>query len=210
MPTILLVDDHPVVRKGLKQVIVEELDGAVVVEAETGQGAIETVLQQKLDVVVLDINLPDKNGLEVLKEMKAARPHLPIVVLSVQAEEHYAIRAFRAGATGYLTKGSAAHELVVAIKQALQGMKYVSATFAVLLADCLDGKADELLHRRLSDREYQVLTLLAGGTSITEIADRLALSTPTISTYRARLLEKLKLTTTAELIRYAIEHKLVE
>lgn len=210
MSTILLVDDHPVVRKGLKQAIVEELDGAVVVEAETGQGAIETVLKQKLDVVVLDINLPDKNGLEVLKEMKAARPHLPIVVLSVQAEQHYAIRAFKAGATGYLTKRSASHELVVAIKQALRGVKYVSATLAVLLADRLDVKADEPLHRGLSDREYLVLTLLAGGKSITEIADRLALSIPTISTYRARLLEKLKLTTTAELIRYAIEHKLVE
>lgn len=210
MPTILLVDDHPIVRKGLKQMIIEELDGVVVVEAETGQGAIETVLQRKLDGVVLDINLPDKNGLEVLKEMRAARPHLPIVVLSVQAEEHYAIRAFRAGATGYLTKRSAAHELVEAIKQTLRGMKYVSASLAVLLADRLGGKADESLHGRLSDREYQVLTLLAGGTSITEIADRLALSATTISTYRVRLLEKLKLTTTAELIRYAIEHKLVE
>jgi DNA-binding NarL/FixJ family response regulator len=209
MLKILLADDHAIMRKGLKDVLVEGLGQVEVGEAATGQEAVEAVRKQAWDAVVLDINLPDKNGIEVLKEMKALRPALPIIVLSLHPENQYAVRMLKAGAAGYLTKEGAPEQLVAAVRKALAGGKYVSAALAEQLAGSVGGKPAEP-HQTLSDRELEVLCLIAGGKTPTDIADTLALSVKTVSTYRARLLEKLHLKTTADLIRYALDHKLVE
>ena len=209
MLNILLVDDHAIMRKGLKDVLVEGLGPVTIGEAATGQEALEAVRKQAWDAVVLDVNLPDKNGIEVLKEMKALRPAMPVVVLSLHPEDQYAVRMLKAGAAGYLTKESAPEQLVAAVRKALEGGKYVSAALAEQLATGLGTPSAEPL-ATLSDREMEVLCLIAGGKTPTDIADTLALSIKTISTYRARLLEKLKLKTTADLIRYALDHKLVE
>lgn len=208
--SILVADDHAVVRRGLRQVIAEECDGAVVEEASTGQGVLDAVRRQDWAVVVLDINLPDKNGLEVLKDLKAMRPALPVLILSHHAEAEYASRAFKAGAAGYLTKESASEELTVAIRKVLAGGRYVSPSFAEQLARRLTGERDDLPHHALSDREHQVLCQVARGKAVSQIADELALSVKTISTYRARLLKKLHLANNAELMRYALDHRLVE
>ena len=208
--SILVADDHAVVRRGLRQVIAEECDGAVVEEASTGQGVLDAVRRQDWAVVILDINLPDKNGLEVLKDLKAMRPALPVLILSHHAEAQYAARAFKAGAAGYLTKESASEELAVAIHKVLAGGRYVSPSFAEQLAGHLTGELGALLHHALSDREHQVLCQIARGKAVSQIADELALSVKTISTYRARLLEKLHLANNAELMRYAFDHRLVE
>ena len=208
--SILVADDHAVVRRGLRQVIAEECGGVVVEEASTGQGALDAVRRQDWAVVVLDINLPDKNGLEVLKDLKAMRPALPVLILSHHAEAEYAARAFKAGAAGYLTKESAPEELAVAIHKVLAGGRYVSPSFSEQLVGLLTGELSALLHHALSDREYQVLCQIAQGKAVSQIADELALSVKTISTYRARLLEKLHLANNAELMRYAFDHRLVE
>lgn len=207
--SILVADDHAVVRRGLRQVIAEECDGAIVEEASTGQGVLDAVRRQDWAVIVLDINLPDKNGLEVLKDLKAMRPALPVLILSHHAEAEYAARAFKAGAAGYLTKESASEELAVAIRKVLAGGRYVSPSFAEQLAGRLTGERDTLPHHALSDREHQVLCQIAQGKAVSQIADELALSVKTISTYRARLLEKLHLANNAALMRYALDHRLV-
>jgi len=209
MLKILLADDHAIMRKGLKDVLVEGLDQVEVGEAATGQDALEAVRKQAWDAVVLDINLPDKNGIEVLKEMKALRPAMPVVVLSLHPEDQYAVRMLKAGAAGYLTKESAPELLVSAVRKALAGGTYVSVALAEQLAAGLGTPSTEPL-ATLSDREMEVLCLIAAGKTPTDIADTLSLSVKTISTYRARLLDKLTLKTTAELIRYALDHKLVE
>jgi len=208
--SVLVADDHAVVRRGLRQVIAEECDGAVVEEASTGQGVLDAVRRQDWAVVVLDINLPDKNGLEVLKDLKAMRPALPVLILSHHAEAEYAARAFKAGAAGYLTKESASEELAAAIRKVLAGGRYVSPSFAEQLAGHLTGEIDTLPHHALSDREHLVLCQIARGKAVSQIADELALSVKTISTYRARLLEKLHLANNAELMRYALDQRLVE
>lgn len=208
--SILVADDHAIVRRGLRQVIAEECDGAVVEETSTGQGVVDAVQRQDWAVVILDINLPDKNGLEVLKSLKTMRPALPVLILSHHAEAEYAARAFKAGAAGYLTKESASEELAVAIRKVLAGGRYVSPSFAEQLAGHLAGELGALPHHALSDREHQVLCQIARGKAVSQIADELALSVKTISTYRARLLEKLHLANNAELMRYAFDHRLVE
>lgn len=208
--SILVADDHSVVRRGLRQVIAEECDGVVVEEASTGQGVLDAVRRQDWAVVVLDINLPDKNGLEVLKDLKAMRPALPVLILSHHAESEYAARAFKAGAAGYLTKESASEELAVAIRKVLAGGRYISPAFAEHLAGHLTGELGALLHHALSDREHLVLCQIARGKAVSQIADELALSVKTVSTYRTRLLEKLHLANNAELMRYAFAHRLVE
>ncbi len=208
--SVLVADDHAVVRRGLRQVIAEECDGAVVEEASTGQGVLDAVRRQDWAVVVLDINLPDKNGLEVLKDLKAMRPALPVLILSHHAEAEYAARAFKAGAAGYLTKESASEELAAAIRKVLAGGRYVSPSFAEQLAGHLTGEIDTLPHHALSDREHLVLCQIARGKAVSQIADELALSVKTISAYRARLLEKLHLANNAELMRYALDQRLVE
>jgi DNA-binding NarL/FixJ family response regulator len=206
----LVADDHAIVRRGLRQVIAEACDGAVVEEASTGQGVLDAVQRQNWAVIVLDINLPDKNGLAVLKEVKALRPALPVLILSHHAEAEYAARAFKAGAAGYLTKESASEELAAAIRKVLAGGRYVSPSFAEQLAGHLTGEPGALLHHALSDREYEILCQIARGKAVSQIADELALSVKTISTYRARLLEKLHLANNAALMRYALDQRLVE
>jgi DNA-binding NarL/FixJ family response regulator len=208
--SILVADDHTVVRRGLRQVIADECDGAVVEETSTGQGVLDAVQRQDWSVIILDINLPDKNGLEVLKELKVMRPDLPVLILSHHAEAQYAARAFKAGAAGYLTKESASEELAMAIRKVRAGGRYVSPSFAEQMAGRLTGELDVLLHHTLSDREHLVLCQIARGKAVSQIADELALSVKTVSTYRSRLLEKLHLTNNAELMRYALDQRLVE
>ncbi len=208
--SILLADDHAVVRRGLRQVIADECAGALVEEAATGQAAVDAVRRQAWDAVLLDINLPDKNGLEVLKEIKEVRPTLPVLILSHHAEAQYAARAYKSGAAGYLTKDSVPDELNLAIRKVLAGGRYVSPSFAEQIAGHLSGETVAAPHETLSDREHLVLCEIAQGKAVSQIADELFLSVKTVSTYRARLLKKLHLSNNAELIRFAIDQRLVE
>lgn len=210
MRRILIADDHEIVRQGIKQLLAEEFAPATLGEAGTGQGVLDAVRKEAWDVVVLDIGLPDKNGLEVLKELKALRPSQRVLVYSTYLEEEYAARVLRAGAAGFLSKEMASEELVGALNKILQGGTYVSPSFAERLAEGVSAKAPPLPHQALSDREYEVLCLLAQGKTVGDIALSLSLSITTVSTYRTRLLQKLRLKSTAELIRYAIENRLVD
>ncbi len=209
MLRILVADDHAIVRQGLKQVLVEEFPDAYIEESSSGQGTLKTVQEHEWDVLILDIHFPDKNGLDILKEVKIFRPTLSVVVLSLYPEEQYGIRVLKAGGAAYLTKETAPSELVAAVRKVMKGGRYVSATLAEQLADNLAPQTPGPLHQSLSDRELEVLRHLSTGKTVTDIADLLALSVKTISTYRARLLEKLHLKTTADLIRYAVDHNLV-
>lgn len=209
---ILLVDDHALVRRGVAQVLREDLPDVTIVERGTAQDAIEAAQTTPWDLVILDINLPDKSGLDALKDIKRTSPGLPVLVLSLYPEAHYARRALKAGASGYLTKDTAPEEVTTAVKRILQGGRYVSAALAEQLAADLSttsGEAQEP-HERLSDRELEVLRLIGSGKTPTEVAEQLAISIKTVSTYRARILEKLNLRTTAELIRFAVDHQLAK
>ena len=210
MIRVLIADDHAVVRQGLIQILGDTPEMMVAGEATTGQEALDQVRAEAWDVVVLDISLPDRSGLDVLKELRAERPTVPVLVLSMYPEDQYALRVLRAGAAGYLTKDSAAAELVKAIRQVVRGGRYVSACLAEKLAFEIGTDARRLPHETLSDREFQVLGLLAAGKSVKEIAAELSLSAKTVSTYRARLLEKMHLRTTAELMYYALQHHLLD
>ena len=210
MLKILLGDDHAIVRRGLRQVLAEEFGQLAIGEVGSGHAVVDAVREQEWDVVVLDINLPDKNGVEVLKEVKGLRPSILVVMLSMHPEEQYAMRTLKAGAAGYLTKESAPEELITAMRKVLRGGKYVSASLAERLASELAAGTEAPLHQKLSDREYQVLLGIARGNMVTETAEALSLSAKTISTYRARLLKKMKLQTTVELVRYALAHRLVD
>ncbi len=210
MLSILLVDDHTVVREGLKRVLSESLEGASFLEAGTGRSALDAVRDNEIHVAVLDINLPDKDGLELLKEIKLLKPALPVLILSLYEEHHYALRALKNGAAGYLTKEAASESLTAAVLKVLRGGIFISPTLAERLGRELTGQKETTPLDSLSDREHEVLRLLAKGKSGTEIADILSLSIKTVSTYRTRMLEKLNLTTTAALIRFALDHKLVE
>jgi two-component system, NarL family, invasion response regulator UvrY len=207
---ILIADDHAVVRRGLRQVIADECEGVFIEEACTGQGALDAVRRHEWAAVLLDINLPDKNGLDVLKEIKAVRPSLPVLILSQHSEQQYAARAYKAGAAGYLTKDSAADELILGIRKVLAGGRYVSPSFAEWFAGHLNSETVATPHETLSDREYMVLCEIARGKVVSKIADELAISVKTVSTYRARLLKKLHLSNNAELMRYALTRRLVE
>jgi two-component system invasion response regulator UvrY len=210
MINILIADDHSVVREGLKQIISGNADMTVLAEACSGNEAIEKIRKNPISVAILDISMPGKNGLDTLKELKVMHPDLPVLILSMYPEEQYALRFFRAGASGYLTKKSAPEELVNAIRIVSKGKKYVSPVLAEKLIGELDVTNEKPLHSALSDREFQVLCLMASGKTSGEIAEELFLSVKTISTYRARILEKLRLKNTAELINYAIQNQLVE
>lgn len=210
MLKILIADDHPIVRRGLKQILSEEPDVAVVGEAQNSQEVLELVRKQNWDIVILDITMPGRGGLDVLKELKQAHPKLPILILSMHPEDQYALRALKAGAAGYLTKESCTEELVKAIRKVLSGGKYVSSSVAEKLAFNLESDRSKPLHEQLSDREYQVMCMIASGKTVSEIAGELALSVKTIGTYRARILQKIQMRTNAELTHYAIENKLVE
>ena len=210
MIRILVVDDHAIVREGLKQILADVTDLSVRDEAANGQEALEKIRGGEFDCVLLDISMPGRSGLEVLKEIKAERPRLPVLILSMHAEEQYAIRALKAGASGYLTKASAPDELIGAIRKVSCGRKYVSASLAEKLAGELDSDATKPPHETLSDREYQVMLMLASGKAVKEIADELCLSVKTISTYRSRVMEKMSMKKNAELTLYAIQNRLVE
>jgi DNA-binding NarL/FixJ family response regulator len=209
MTKILIVDDHTVVRDGIKRMFDEPPDTVTFGEATTAREAIQLVSEQEWDVVVLDLALGDRSGLEVLQEMKKLHPRLPVLVLTMYAEEQYARRAFKAGASGYITKDCTRAELVGAIDKVRQGRKYVSPALAEKLISDLERGTDRLPHDTLSEREFTVLRLLAAGKTVSEIANILALSDKTISTYRARILEKMGLKTNAALIYYAIQNRLV-
>lgn len=207
---ILISDDHAVVRRGLKEILAEEFHNARFGEAESGAETIQQVRQGDWDVLILDISMPDRSGLEVLKDVKAVRPKLPVLVLSVHPEDQYAVRTLRAGAAGYLTKETAPEKLVEAVNKAVSGGQYVSVTLAERLADGLRKGRDGLPHETLSDREYEVVCMMASGKLVSEIADELSLSVKTVSTYRTRALEKMGIKSNAAVMRYAIDHKLVD
>ena len=210
MLKILIADDHPIVRQGLKQILSEESDMGAFGEAQNSQQVLELVRKQDWDIVVLDITMPGRGGIDVLKELKHQRPKLPVLILSMHPENQYAVRALKAGAAGYVTKGSAQEELVKAIRKILRGGKYVSPTLAQKLAFNLEAEAEKPLHETLSDREYQVMLMIASGKTVSQIAEELSLSVKTIGTYRARILEKMKMKTNAELTHYAIKNGLVD
>src|SRR5213083_840080 len=210
MIKVVVVDDHAVVREGLKRIISENPGMAVTGEAGDGNEAIRVIQSEPCDVVLLDITMPDKSGLDVLKQLHAESPRLPILVLSMHSEDQYAVRVLRAGAAGYLTKESAPAKLVQAIRKVVRGGRYVSQSLAEKLVFDLDGDSTKAPHEILSDREYQVLCMIASGKTVTIIAEELALSVKTISTYRVRILEKLKMKNNAEMTRYAIKEGLVD
>ena len=210
MISVMIADDHAIVRQGLKQILSETDDIKVTGEAETGFQAVKIARQQDFDVMLLDISLPNRNGIEILKQIKKDRPYLAVLMLSMHNEHEFAIRALKAGAAGYLNKQSAPAQLVVAIRQVAAGNKYVSPAVAQELANIINVDADKPLHATLSDREYQTLCFIAAGKTLSEISSEMFLSPKTVSVYRARLLEKLKLTNNSELIRYAIKNKLVD
>jgi len=212
MINILLADDHPYLRHGLIQILVDEFPGVVIGEASNVPELLEQAQKQRWDVVVLDLMMPGRGGLEGLHEVKRLCPNLPVLVLSMHPEDQFAVRVLRAGGAGYLTKESAPQELVHAVKTIMKGGRYITPTTADLLAAHLHqhGDSDQPLHISLSDREYQVFSLIAAGHTITDISDQLALSVKTISTYRTRILAKLNLKTNADLARYAVQHRIVE
>jgi DNA-binding NarL/FixJ family response regulator len=207
---ILIADDHAVVRQGLKQILADEFYRATFGEAGTAQEAIAKVWEGEWDVVVLDITMPGRSGLEVLGEIRKSRPRLPVLVLSMHPEDQFALRVLKSGAAGYMTKESAPEALVGAIKKVLAGGRYVSPALAEQMAAYLGTDVQKPPHERLSDREFLVLRLIASGKTVSQIADQLALSVKTISTYRARILEKMLMQSNAELTHYAIQNRLVE
>ena len=208
MIRILIADDHAIIRHGLKQIIEDSGEMRVVAEAGSGGDALRKIRGSECDVVVLDISMPDMSGIDVLKQIHAEKPHLPILILSIYPEDQYAVRLIKAGAAGYMTKESAPSEVVRALLHVAGGKKYISPAVAELLADEVGTSEGKLPHQTLSDREYQIFLLLASARTVSEIADTLALSVKTISTYRSRILEKMRLSNNAELMRYAIDHQL--
>ena len=207
---VFIADYHAIVREGLKQILAESRDIIVAGEAENGVDAIKLFRKAKCHVMLLDISRPDRSGIDVLKQLKKEHPEMAILMLSMHREDQYAIRSLKAGAAGYLTKQSAPQELVVAIRQVAAGQKYVSATLAQELASQLGDGYDGAPHEALSDREYQTLTMIASGKTVSAIAEELSLSVKTISEYRSRLLVKMKLKNSAELTHYAIKNQLIE
>jgi two-component system invasion response regulator UvrY len=209
MIRILVADDHAVVRQGVKQILADVNDMAVKDEAQNGSETLEKVLQNDYNVVLLDISMPGRSGLEVLKDIKNQRPKLAVLILSMHPEEQYAVRALRAGASGYLTKASAPQELIGAIRKVAGGGKYVTSSLAEKLADEIEIDTEKLPFERLSNREHQVMLMLASGKSVSDIANELCLSVKTISTYRTRIMDKMGMKKNAELTLYAVHNKLI-
>lgn len=207
---ILIADDHAIVREGLKQILADSRDMAVVGHAENGTDAIKLARQCDADVLLLDISMPDRSGVEVLKQIRKEAPKLAVLMLSMHREDQYAIRSLKAGAYGYLNKQSAPAELVEAIRQVASGRKYITPALAQELANQIGEDREIALHETLSDREYQTLIMIASGKTVSDIATELTLSVKTISMYRSRLLQKMKLRHNAELTHYAIKNHLVE
>ena len=207
MTNVLIVDDHPIVRRGLKQVLQDEPDFSVL-EAGDAREALHEIKQQPVDLVIADIDLPGMNGIELLKEIKQQYKQTPVLMLSVYPEDQVAVRVLRAGAAGFLSKEAAPEQLVVAIRKILDGGKHISERVADLLVMNLGASSERSLHEKLSDREFQILSLFGEGKTVKQIAESLSLSVPTVSTYRARILNKMEMKSTAELVRYAIQNRL--
>ncbi len=210
MIRVLITDDHAIVRHGLKKLLAETDDMAVVGEADTGAQAIRLAREIPCDVMLLDISLPDRNGIEILKQIRKERPKVQVMMLSMHTEREFAVRALKAGACGYLTKQSAPTQLIDAIRHVASGKKYITPSIAEEVANMLSGDLEQPAHKLLSDREYQTLCLIASGKTLSSIAGELLLSPKTVSVYRSRVLEKLKLRNNSEITRYAIKNQLVE
>jgi two-component system invasion response regulator UvrY len=206
---LLVADDHAIVRKGIERIIAETSDIIVAGEARNGKEVLEQIAKKTYDLVLLDVSMPGRDGLETLKELKNQWPKLAVLMLSMYPEEQYAVRALRSGASGYLTKESAPDELIAAIRKVSSGGKYVSASLAEKLVSKLGNDSDNPLHEQLSDREYRIMCMMASGKKPTEIALELSLSIKTISTYRSRILKKMLMKSNAEITRYVIEKKLI-
>ena len=207
---ILIADDHAIVREGLKQIVAEEKDMQVCGEAENASTLMSLLEKEKWSVVVLDINMPGKSGLEALKDIKLLYPDLPVLILSMFSEDQYGLRAIKAGASGYLKKVSAPTELVVALRKIVQGKKYINSSLAEKLAESISNDQQNIMHEKLSDREYQIMCNIALGKSAEEIAQELSLSINTIYTYRNRILDKMSMKSNVELTQYVLQNKLIE
>ncbi len=206
---VLIADDHAILRRGLREILVRELQEVVCGEAEDAGQVLDLVRKQGWDLVILDVTMPGRSGLDILKDLKKLRPKVPVLFLSMHPEDQLAKRVLKAGASGYMMKESAPEELIKAIRKVLAGGLYVSDTLAEKLALDLGAKAEQLHHERLSDRELEVLRMIASGLTVSQIAEKLFLSVTTVSTYRARILEKMNMTTNAELMHYAFSNHLV-
>lgn len=210
MVRILIADDHPVVREGLKKMFEKVSDISIAGEASNGQEVLNKIEQNDYDLVLLDISMPGRDGLDILRELTRKRPHLPILILSMHSEEQYAIRSLKAGASGYLTKKSISDELIKAVQEVACGGKYITSSLSEKLASYIRNNTEKPIHEFLSDREHLVMRMIVKGRTRKEIAKELSLSVNTISTYRARILKKLKMKNSAELIQYAIEKHLTD
>ena len=210
MIAVAIADDHAIVRRGISQIVSAESDMSVVGEASNYAEVMELVRHRSIDCLLLDISMPGRNGIDTLKQVKVEMPRIAVLVISMYPEDQYAFRAFKAGASGYLTKLAAADQLIPAIRQVARGRRYVTPELAEALVSYIDRDPDLPAHDALSDREFQTLRLIAAGQTLTQIGAALALSPKTVSAYRARLLAKLDLATNAELTRYALENKLVD
>jgi len=207
---ILIADDHAVVRRGLKEILTEAVPGARFSEACSGEEVLSRLARSPVSVLVLDINMPGRSGLDVLRDVKRDHPRMPVIILSVQPEDQYAMRCLRAGAAAYINKDSAPEELAQAVKKILSGGRYVSPRLAEELVARLEAPAEKPLHELLSDREYEVMRMIASGVPLTDIAEKLHISVKTVSTYRTRILEKMQMKSNAEVTRYAIKHQMIE
>lgn len=205
---VLIADDHAIVREGLKQIIIEALKPGLIEEAGDGMDALKKAMNNEYDIIILDITMPNKSGLEVLKQIKDNKPEVPVLILSMHEEDQYALRVIKAGASGYLTKIAATEELIKAIEKVLNGGIYISESCGEKLALSLQNDSTKYLHETLSDREYLTMCRIGAGKTLTEIAKELSLSVKTITTFRARILEKMKMNTNADIIRYTIEKDL--
>ena len=207
---ILIADDHPVVRRGLKEILADALPDAGFCEAGNGDEVLGQLGKSAVTLLVLDINMPGRSGVDVLRDVKHSYPRLPVIILSVHPEEQYGVRCLRAGAAAYINKESASDELAIATRKILNGGRYISASLAEKLIGTLDEQGDKPLHESLSDREHEVMKMIAAGVHLTEIGERLHVSVKTISSYRARIMEKMQMTSNAELTRYAMTHSLID
>lgn len=210
MLRILIADDHAIIRKGLKQILLEEYPSAIIEEVVDAEGVMKKIISNEWHILICDLSMPGRSGLDVVHEVKQNFPKLPVLILSIHPEEQYAVRVLKAGAAGYLSKDTATEELVKAVQRVLQGHKYISPFVAEIIADDLaQNSSDKATHELLSDREFEIFKLIASGKSVSEIAEKLSLSGTTVSTYRSRILIKMNLKTNAELIRYALENKFI-
>lgn len=209
MIRFLIADDHSTVRKGLRQILLDEFPWAMIEEVTNSQDLLSKVMKGEWDVIISDIGMPGRSGLEALQQIKQISPKLPVLILSMYPEEQYAIRALKAGASGYLNKNMAPEELVSAVHSVLSGKKYITTSIAEKLASLLYPESKKLSHEHLSDREFEVIKLLASGKSISDIAEFLSLSATTVSTYRSRIITKLNIKTNADIVLYAIENNLM-